>query len=184
MFTAESLAGNEISWINFGKKSYTTNFGQVVLDEKTDEFRECCIGLGRNQGNTEISIKIFDGEFQITKDTFNTVYAELCSKDFPYPKKPNQTIEIVEVLKILQKDDNDSIAAIIVKKEIVKLMYQKLHFGKAELIALEELLASWRKPITKEDLNPPKREPIVERTPIIQREPIKAKKSSYYSAFR
>lgn len=184
MSTDSKLAGNEISWVNFGVKSYTTNFGQVKLDEKTDEFRDCCIGIGRNQGNTEIGIKIIDGEFQITKDTFHTVYAELCSKDFPYPKKPSQTIEITEVLRILQKDDNDSIAAIIAKKEIVKLMYQKLHFGKAELIALEALLASWRKPITKEDLNPPKREPIVERTPIIQREPIKSKKISYYSAFR
>lgn len=167
------LDGNEISWVNFGVKSYTTNFGQVTLDEKTDEFNECCVGLGRNQGNTEIGIKILQGEFQITKDTFGTVYAELCSKDYPYPKKPNQTIEVLEILRILQKDNNDSIAAIIVKKEIVRLMYQKLKFGKAELIALRELLASWRKPITKKNLNPPKREPIVERTPIITRTPIR-----------
>lgn len=172
MLSKEQLDGNEIGWVNWGVKCYNTNFGQVEIDEKTEEFVSCCIGLGRNQGNTEIGIKIFDGEFQIYRDTFGTIYSELCSKNFPYPKNTKQSLEILDVLKILQNDDNDSIAAIIVKKELIKLMYNKLNFGKTELLALRELLDSWRKPIRKADLNQPlviTRVPIITRTPILRR---------------
>lgn len=164
MLNKEQLDGNEIGWTNWGVKCYNTNFGQVELDENTEELVFCCIGIGRNQGNTEIGIKIIDGEFQIYKDTFGSIYAELCSKNFPYPCNTKQDIEISEVLKILQNDDNDSIAAIIVKKEIVRLMYNKLKFELQELVLLKGLLGSWRKPIKKSDLI--ERIPIIERTPI------------------
>lgn len=155
------MDGNSISWSNWGVKSYTTNFGQVIIDDKTNLIKECCIGLGKNQPNSEISVKIFDGEFQVLKETFYTVYSELYSKKFPYPVKTCPTLPIVEILEILQKDNNDSIAAVTVKKQLTMLVFQKLsvEFGKKELIALRELLKSWRKPILK-------REPIIQRTPI------------------
>lgn len=166
MVTQKSLDGNEISWVNFGVKCYSTNFGQVEVDEETEEFVECCIGLGRNYPNTEIGIKIYDGEFQVTKDTFNTIYAELCSKNFPYPRNPRYSIEVLEIIQILKNDDNDSIAAVLVKRELVKLMYQKLKLTRAELKALNELVASWRKPILTRIETTVERHPIVTRTPI------------------
>lgn len=163
----EQLKGNEISWRNWGVACYATNFGQVQVDEKTEEFVECCIGLGRNQGNTEMGITIYDGEFQISRSTFNTVYAELCSKGYPHPKGCKQSIEIIDVLNMLLKDDNNSVAAIIVKKEIVKLMYKQFQFDDSELIALHKLFDLWRKPIRKSDLGKEiKRVPIITRTPI------------------
>lgn len=172
MLNEEQLKGNEIGWINWGRACYNTNFGQVQLDEKTGEFVECCIGLGRNQGNTQMGITIFDNEFRISKDTFNTIYAELHSKNYPYPANCKQSIEILEVLKMLQKDNNDSVAALIVKKKIVELMYKEFQFGKPELVALHELFRSWRKPIREADCEA-QRAPIIQRTPIITRTPIR-----------
>lgn len=166
MLTQKSLDGNEIAWMNEEVKCYTTNFGMVYVDIDTEEFVECCIGLGRNYPNTQICIKIFDDEFQVTKDTFNTVYAELCSKNYPYPRNPKYSIEVLEIIQILKDDDNDSIAAVLVKKELVRLMYQKLKLTKAELKALNELVASWRKPILTTSDTSVERHPIITRTPI------------------
>lgn len=157
----ETLAGNQIAWTNEeeGVACYTTNYGQVSVDLQTGEFVDCCFGLGRNYGNTQMGIKIYDGEFQVYKDTFNTIYAELCSKNYPYPRnKPS--FPALEVIQMLQKDDNDGVAAILVKKEIVKLMFYHLKLNKSELIAIRELFKIWRKPIIS-------RTPIIHRVPII-----------------
>lgn len=165
MLNNEQLQGNEIGWINWGIKCYNTNFGQVELDEKTEELVFCCISLGNNQGNTRIGVKIIDEEFQIYKDYFGTIYSELCSDGFPNPARTLNKIGIEEVINILQNDDNDSVAAVLVKKELIRLMYNKLHFGRSELIALSQLLKSWRKPIRKLDLNKEvKRVPIITKT--------------------
>lgn len=163
MLSDKALAGNEVGWTNWGVKCYATNFGQVEVDEKTEELKFCTIGLGRNQGNTEIGVKIFGNEFQVTKDTFNTVYAELCSSGFPYPKKPNQSIKPMEVFQILQMDTNNSIAAIIVKKELVKLMVSKVRLERGELLLVRNLLSDWRFPIIANPV----------RTPIIVRKSIR-----------
>lgn len=164
--TQKSLDGNEIAWQNDEVKCYTTNFGTVEVDVNTEEFMECCIGLGRNYPNTQISIKIFDDEFQVSKDTFGSMYAELCSKNFPYPRNPKYSIEVLEIIQILKDDDNDSIAAVLVKRELIKLMYQKLKLTRAELKALNELVAGWRKPILTTSETSVERHPIVTRTPI------------------
>lgn len=162
----EVLNGNEIAWTNWGIKSYTTNFGQVELNEKTEKLESCCIGLGRNQGNIEMSIKIIGIEFQITRDSFGAIWAELCSPKYPYKYwKPTKAIEISEVLQMLQKDDSYSIAAIIVKKRLVQLMRHQLHFTAANERELRELFKIWRKPVLKRDLVT--RVPIIKRTPII-----------------
>ncbi len=170
MSTNAQLDGNEPSWYNKENNSdhYTTNFGGVEITRDTQKMIDCCIGLGRNQYNTQMSIKIFDGEFQISRDTFNTIFAELCSPEFPYKKGTKQVIEISDVLRMLQKDDNFSVAAIAVKKELIWLMVNKLHFTKEDRQELGKLLKIWRQPITKDDLKPTvKRTPIIKRTPIL-----------------
>lgn len=166
-----TLDGNEPSWYNDDTNCdhYTTNFGGVEIHKETGDMLECCIGLGRNQYNVHMQIKIFNEEFQIAKDNFGSIYAELCSPNFPYKRNPKQTIELSEVLIMLQKDDNFSIAAIAVKKELVRLMIKHLHFSKQDRYELHKLLGIWRKPITKEDLEEkPKRTPIITRTPILR----------------
>ena len=145
--TDEQLNGNEVSWKNFGKMCYVTNFGQVYMSSSGKILLECCIELGKNQGNTRMGIKILDKEFQISRDAFGMVYSELCSKNYPHPQGCKQSIKIAEVLSMLKNDDNDSTAAVIVKRQIIKLMYKKLKFKEPELIALQELFESWRKPI-------------------------------------
>ena len=147
-----------------GVASYTTNFGQVEVNAKTHKLLNCCIGLGRNQENTAMSIKIDGNEFQIFKDSFNTIYAELCSKNFPYPANCSQSIDLTEILQMLWKDDNFSVAAILVKKRLVELMYKKLKFSDLDLNYLHKIFESWRKPILKSDLI--NRIPIITRTPI------------------
>lgn len=177
MSTKNQLDGNEPSWVNEnwygdGKTivGYVTNFGMVEINQATGEVESAVIGVGRNQGNTQLSIKLIDNEFQVFKDTFNTIWAELCSPDFPYKKNPSQSIGITEVLQVLQEDDNFSVAAIAVKKRLIWLMVNKLKFTTEERKALGRLLKAWRKPITKEDLKEPvKRTPIITRTPIIRR---------------
>ena len=163
MLSDKALAGNEVGWTNWGIKCYNTNFGQVEVDESTEELKFCVIGLGKNTGNTEISVKIFDNEFQVTKRMFNTSYAELCSSGYPYPEKPNQSIKPMEVLQILRQDTNNSIAAIIVKKELVKLIVAKMKLERGELLLVRELLSDWRFPIIANPV----------RTPIIIRKSIR-----------
>lgn len=163
----EALNGNEIAWTSWGISCYNTNFGQVEVDEKTEKFVSCCIGLGRNQGNTEMTIKITKGEFQITRDSFGAVYAELCSPNYPYKHhKKTGTITVGEVLRMLQKDTNNSVAAIIVKKEIVTLLRKKrMNLIVDDYKEIRELFRIWRKPILKRDLV--ERKAIIVRTPII-----------------
>lgn len=163
----EVLNGNEMAWTNWGIKCYDTNFGQVELNEDTEELVSCCIGLGRNQGNTAMSIKIIGGEFQITCDSFGSIWAELCSPKYPYKdyNPTKKSIEVNEVLQMLQKDNNYSIAAIIVKKKLIRLMKYQLHFTAVDKSELKELFRIWRKPVLKRDLVT--RKPIIKRTPII-----------------
>ena len=155
MLSDKALAGNEVGWADEGVKCYNTNFGQVEIDKSTEELKFCVIGLGKNPGNTEISVKIFDNEFQVTKDMFSTPYAELCSKGFPYSKNLNQSIKPMEIFQILRHDNNNSIAAIIVKKELVKLIVTNMKLERGELLLVRELLNDWRFPIIANPVRTP-----------------------------
>ena len=172
MSTSKQLDGDLPSWFNKDTNSdhYTTNFGSVEINKDTREVGDVSIGLGRNQGNTQMSIYIYDAEYKVTRDTFGSVYAQFCSPNakFPYTgQNVKQNIEVIDILKMLQKDDNHSVAAIAAKKEFIKLLCRYHKFSKQEAYELHLLLAIWRKPITKEDLKPDiKRTPIVTRTPI------------------
>lgn len=162
----EVIKGNEIAWTNCGISCYNTNFGMVEVDEKTSRFVSCCVELGRNQGNTPMQVKIFDNEFQISCDYLGAISSELCSPNYNYScNKSIKSIEITEVLQMLQQDNNCSVAAIIAKKELVKLMKVKLHFTADNEKELKELFRIWRNPILKRDLVI--KIPIIKRTPII-----------------
>ena len=161
---SEKLDGNSPSWYDEETNSdvYTTNFGQVKIQRETDEVIWCCIGIGRNQGNTPLSIKYWDdGEFSVYKNMFGKVSAELCSSHFEYPSKCKESLDLIEILEVLQKDDNYSIAAIAGKKELVKRLLNHFTFSKSESYELHKLFLIWRKPITK-------RTPIIKRTPILK----------------
>ena len=172
MSTSKQLDGNVPSWYNEETNSdhYTTNFGFVEINRDTGEVGDVGIGLGRNQYNTQMSIYIYDEEYKVTRDTFGTIFAQFCSPNaqYPYTGHANQTIEVIDILKMLQRDDNHSIAAVAGKKKFVRLLCKYHKFSKQEAYELHLLLAIWRKPVTKEDLKPEiKRTPIIERTPIL-----------------
>lgn len=165
----EKSKGNEPSWEDkeLNGVNFTTNYGGVMVEKDTWQLISCCVGLGRNQGNVQMQIKILGDEFQIARDTFGTIWAELCSADYSYKlsyRNP-KSIEIREVLRMIQKDDNNSVAAVLVKKTLVLLMLRKLRFSKDDLNELERVYTVWRKPILKRDLID--RTPIVVRTPIV-----------------
>lgn len=162
MSKESQLSGNEISWHSTEDNCdyYTTNFGQVQVQCDTEEILFATIGLGRNSGNTPISVRLIDGEFQVTKDLFNTVNAQICSQNYPYKSKTNQVIELIELLKILQKDNNYSTAAVLVKKELIKRVCKEFEFNENESCELYRLLEIWRTP-------------IITRHPVVHRKPIK-----------
>lgn len=174
--TKLTLDGYEPSWYDKEDNTahFTTNFGQVTVNQDTWELVDCCIGIANEYKQDHMQVKITDGEFQILrcKGTFYSAILE--SSKYPYPFKSMYVgyrfddITVAEVLKALMECTNHSTAAIAAKKELVRLMRQKLRFTKEDNKLLKELFSKWRKPILKKDLV--ERKAIIVRTPIITQE--------------
>ena len=166
----------EPSW--YDKKSnttyFTTNFGIVGVKQDTWELTECCIGIAMGYKQDHIQVKICNGEFQILREKGVSYTAILESSGYKYPFRSMyvghkfDNLTVTEVLKALIECTNHSTAAIAAKKELVRLMIQKVKFSKEDNKLLKELFSTWRKPILKKDLV--ERKAIIVRTPIITQE--------------
>lgn len=172
-----SLDGWEPSWYDTQDNTthFTTNFGQVVVDTNTWELVDCCIGIAQGYKQDRMMVKIYDGELQVLREQGMVGYSDaLESSGLTYPIRQTYhgrhfgNLTVAEVLRAIMSDTNVSTAAIAAKKGLVKLMWEKLKFGREDLKLLRELLACWRKPVLKKDLV--ERKPIIVRTPIITQE--------------
>lgn len=174
--TSQTLAGYEPSWYDKEDNTahFTTNFGQVSVNQDTWELVDCCIGIANEYKQDHMQVKIYDGEFQILRcrGTFYTAILESSKYKYPfksiYVGNKFDDLTVAEVLKALIECANNSTAAVAAKKELVRLMRQKLKFTKEDNRLLKELFAVWRKPILKKDLV--ERKAIIVRTPIITQE--------------
>lgn len=169
--TSPELAGMIPSWIDKDNNyaHYTTNCGGVGVKLDTGEFVDCCFGLGRNYGNKELSIHAHDGEMAFRYYWYSTVTAELATSGYPYKDyKAKQSIEIMDILNIIHLDDNYSIAAGLVKRQIIITLLTKFQLSRKERQGIGQLVAELRKPIREADIEKPiERKPIIfERTPI------------------
>lgn len=174
--TKETIEGYEPSWYNEEENMvhFTTNFGGVGVNKDTWELIECCIGIARDYHQDHMQVKIYDGEFQVLREQGTFYSAVLESPGYKYPFRKMHVghrfddLTVTEVLKALMECTNYSTAAIAAKKELVRLMQQKLRFTREDNKALKELFSAWRKPILKKDLV--ERKAIIVRTPIITQE--------------
>lgn len=169
--TSRTLDGYEPSWYEDNIAHFTTNFGQVAIDTNTWELVDCCVGINREYKHDNLQVKIYDKEFQILREKGISYSAALESTGYEYPIRKIQVgynfeeLSVANVLRALMEDTNNSTACIAVKKELVRLMRQKLKFTREDNKLLKELFCLWRKPILKKDLI--ERRAIVIRTPII-----------------
>lgn len=176
MGTSRELAGYEPSWYDEEDNTahFTTNFGTVAVNRDTWELVDCCIGIAKEYHQDSMQVKIYDGEFQVAREKGMSLSAVLESPGYEYPLRKTyygqrfDDLTPDEVLRALISDTNNSTAAIAAKKELVRLMRQKLKFTKEDNKLLKELFSLWRKPILKKDLV--ERKAIVVRTPIITQE--------------
>lgn len=176
MMNQRTLDGYEPSWYDKEDNTahFTTNFGQVAVNQDTWELTECCIGIAREYKQDSMQVKIYDGEFQILRERGTFYTAVLESSKYKYPFRSMYVghkfddLTVAEVLRALMECTNYSIAAVAAKKELVRLMRQKLRFTKEDNKLLKDLFAIWRKPILKKDLV--ERKAIIVRTPIITQE--------------
>lgn len=174
----EELDGYEPSWYDEEDNTahFTTNFGTVAVKQDTWEVTECCIGIARDYKQDHMQLKIDDSEFQVLREVgVGTSYsAVLESPGYAYSLRKIYVgrrfddLTVLEVLKALIECTNYSTAAIAAKKELVRLMQQKLRFTREDNKVLKELFSVWRKPILKKDLV--ERKAIIVRTPIITQE--------------
>lgn len=153
------VQGDIPSWYDKGDDldGYTTNYGGMTVIHDTEKINFACFRLGRDYGNTSMTIKIGNEEFQVMKDRpfGNVGVAELNSPGYLYKHEELPSVGLLEVIGMLQKDTNYHYATVLVKKTLVKLMLKHFKFHKEEKQALKELFKIWRKPI------------IMERKPII-----------------
>lgn len=174
--TQQTLAGYEPAWYDKEDNTahFTTNFGQVTVNQDTWELVDCCIGVADGYKQDHMQVKIYDGEFQILRCRGTFYSAILESSKYPYPFRSMHLghkfddLTVAEVLKALMECANNSTAAVAAKKELVRLMRQKLKFTKEDNKLLKDLFTIWRKPILKKDLV--ERKAIIVRTPIITQE--------------
>lgn len=146
-----AIKGESPSWYDEENDidGFTTNFGTLTIHRSTGVIDFACIGLGRNDGNTRMSVRIDGWEYQVSKDkSFGaTGLSELNSPNYPYKHKELPQLSVLEVLEMLQQDDNYSLAAVIVKRALVTSMKKYVKFSQEEKQALRELFKIWRKPI-------------------------------------
>lgn len=143
-----SLAGEVPSYIEGKHSHYITNCGQVEVSTKTGKVFFACYGLGKNVGNIGLSVKIVNREFIVYRTYIgNSICEFLCSKDYPYKRGTTQ-MSIQQVLRILLLDEDNSQAGVYVKKELIRLMTQKLKFTLEDKTLLEELYMGWRTTIS------------------------------------
>lgn len=174
--TTQTLAGYEPSWYDKEDNTahFTTNFGTVGVNQDTWELTECCIGIAQGYKQDTMQVKIYDGEFQVLREQGMFYSGVLESTGYKYPirkiyvGKNFSDLTVAEVLRALMECANNSTAAVAAKKELVRLMRQKLKFTKEDNKLLRDLFAVWRKPILKKDLV--ERKAIIVRTPIITQE--------------
>lgn len=174
--TQQTLDGYEPSW--YDKEDniahFTTNFGTVRVEQDTWKLTECCIGIAREYKQDHMQVKIFDGEFQVLREQGTFYNRVLESSGYKYPIRKSYVgrnfdeLTVAEVLKALMECTNYSTAAIVVKKELIRLMRKDLKFTREDNKLLKELFSIWRKPILKKDLV--ERKAIIVRTPIITQE--------------
>ena len=172
----KTLDGYEPSWYDKEDNTahFTTNFGTVAVTQDTWELVDCCIGIAREYKQNHMQVKIFDGEFQILREQGTFYNGVLESPGYKYPIRKTyvgkyfDNLSIAKVLGTIQEDTNNSTAAVAAKKELVRLMRQKLRFTREDNKLLRDLFATWRKPILKKDLV--ERKAIIVRTPIITQE--------------
>lgn len=171
--TSPELAGMIPSWINEEDNyaHYTTNWGSVGVALDTGEFIDCCFSLGRNQGNKEITIHSYDGGMAFRFTWYSTVVAELTTPNYPYKSyQAKQSIEIMDILNILHLDNNHSVAAGLVKRQVIITLLTKFQLSRKERQGIGQLIAELRKPIREQDIEQPEeiiRKPIITmRTPI------------------
>lgn len=129
---------------------YTTNYGGATVIKSTGKINYACIGLGRNQSDSQMIVKISKDEFQVVKNKqgSNIDIAEINSSGYPYKHKELSPLDLIEVLEMLQSDDNYHYVVVLVKKTLIKLIIKHIKLNKEEKQALEELFRIWRKPIT------------------------------------
>lgn len=139
-----------------GIEGYITNYGSVEVNLQTGEVHCAAIGLGRDYGNTPMTMKIDGREFQVirTQSQGSTMVARYDTPGYPniYPRMPE--MELMDVILMLSRDTNDHYAAKLVKKTFVSLVMNKCSLTLQEDRAIKSLLQSWRSPITG------KRQPI------------------------
>lgn len=174
--TQRTLDGYEPSWYDKEDNTahFTTNFGTVGVTQDTWELTECCIGIAKEYKQDHMQVKIYDGEFQVLREQGMFYSGVLESSGYKYPIRKSYVghrfddLTVSEVLRALIQCTNYSTAAIVAKKELVRLMRKQLKFTKEDDKLLKELFAIWRKPILKKDLV--ERKAIIVRTPIITQE--------------
>lgn len=174
--TQRTLDGYEPSWYDKEDNTahFTTNFGTVGVNQDTWELTECCIGIAKEYKQDHMQVKIYDGEFQVLREQGMFYSGVLESSGYEYPIRKSYVgknfddLTVAEVLRALIQCTNNSTAAVIAKKELVRLMRQKLKFAKEDNKLLRDLFAVWRRPILKKDLV--ERKAIIVRTPIITQE--------------
>lgn len=174
--TQQTLDGYEPSWYDKEDNTahFTTNFGTVGVEQDTWKLTECCIGIAREYKQDHMQVKIFDGEFQVLREQGTFYNGVLESSGYKYPIRKSYVgrnfdeLTVAEVLKALMECTNYSTAAIVVKKELIRLMRKDLKFTREDNKLLKELFSIWRKPILKKDLV--ERKAIIVRTPIITQE--------------
>lgn len=171
--TSPELAGMTPSWIDEEDNyaHYTTNCGGVGVALDTGKFIDCCFGLGRNHRNKEITIHSYDGGMAFRFTWNSTVIAELTTPNYQYKSyQAKQSIEIMDILNIIHLDNNHSVAAGLVKRQVIITLLTKFHLSKEERQGIGQLIAELRKPIREQDIEQHEeiiRKPIVTtRTPI------------------
>lgn len=123
------------------------DFGEVKIYRHTNEILECCVVLRNTSLNQFVQIEIHKGEFHITSTGTDGYVYTLCSGDLHHKLQNTKSLDISEVLIYLQKDNNFSVPAIAVKKELVRLMIKNLCFTNQDRRELDKLYKIWRKPI-------------------------------------
>lgn len=155
------IEGDAPSWYDEENdcEGYTTNYGGVKVIKGTGKIDFACIRLGSNYGNTHMTIRIDNQEFQVveSKSCESIGIAELNSSGYPYKHKELPSLDLIEILEMLEQDDNYHYAAILVKKTLISLIIKHIKLNKEEKQALKSLLSIWRKPIIT------KRQPIITR---------------------
>lgn len=147
----ERIDGNEPSVIDLedDREVYITNYGSLDLVHSTGELEFACMGIDRDNTYKRLSVKIDQNEFCVWETRFGTSISscEGCfSKKYPY-EKCRDSMNVADVIRSIKSDTNFSVAGVIVKRTLVRLMISQLTLSREDKQEVNELFKLWRKPI-------------------------------------